>query len=122
MKKNITILIVIIIILISGCTTGSYSTFNSKEFNDGTSFSMEYSKFNGNKSRTVKTEKETEFSVNISTESGQIDMTIEDKSGNVFYEGNNIPTSNFTVTVKELGEYIITILGHDHKGSYKVTW
>lgn len=111
-----------LILLLASCSTGGYSTFMSKEHNTGSEFSMEYGKFDGYKNKTVNVDKETEFSVQISSESGQIDMKIEDKSGNVFYQGNDIPTSNFTVTVKEQGEYILTVHGHGHSGSYKVTW
>lgn len=131
MKKS-TILfssvIVIVMLLLSGCTTGSYSVKNGNENNTTTKMSMSHDSFNGHKQTkiTVKKDNPIEVMVNFTTESGTISAYISNDKGddteNYIYEGNDIQTSSFTVNLTEAGTYIIRVDGADHSGSYSFSW
>ena len=125
MKRKLFIIINLLFILcFTGCTYGSEFTVGSVESNTLTSMSMEYLKFSGNKNTKIKLEEaETcEIYVNIVSEDGKLDLFITDENGEHSYEGHNIPTSEFTVTLSKAGQYKIRVEAKDHKGSYKINW
>ncbi len=125
MKKFLLInLIILLVFSFSGCTYGSEFTIGSFENNSLTSMSMKYMKFSGNKNKniTVKDGETCEIYVDILTEDGKIDLLIKNENGNLEYEGHDIPTSNFTVTLKEAGKYKIRVEAKNHKGSYSINW
>ncbi|MFZ7131827.1 MAG: hypothetical protein ACOWWR_05665 [Eubacteriales bacterium] len=122
MKRIVIFIIIACVILLSSCTTGSYTTFKSVESNKSDLFSMKYEKFNGYKSRAVSFKEDTEIIVDIVSSSGELDITIKNEDDHIFYEGHDVPTSEFTVAVDGEGKYTITVEGHDHKGSFKISW
>lgn len=117
-------LILLLAISFSGCTYGSEFTIGSFENNTLSSMSMKYMKFTGNKNKniTVNEGQVCDVYVDILTEDGKIDLIIKDDNSNVEYEGHDIPTSDFTVTLKEAGKYKIRVEAKNHKGSYSINW
>lgn len=125
MKKClINILIIFIVLLFGGCTHGSSFTIGSLENNTTTSMYMKHIKFSGNKNTefNINEGEYAEITVDITTESGKIDLYIRDDKDNIAYEGNKLQTGKFTVTIKDSGKYKIRIEAKDHKGSYLVKW
>jgi hypothetical protein len=61
-----------------------------------------------------------EVNVSIVTEKGSIDayMAKDNNRKNSSYEGYDIPTSEFSVTLKEQGVYTIRVDTKNHSGSY----
>jgi hypothetical protein len=112
----------ILIILLAGCTRGSFITIKSHENNTPTSMAMSYEKFSGFKSKTISLDEPSDVSVVISTESGSFDLSIIDKDGNSYYEGTDIPSSSFRVSLDKQGKYEITVTADNHKGSYDISW
>lgn len=84
--------------------------------------SMRYDKFDGHKSRSIKLDSPTEITVDIQSESGSLDLSITDSDGNSYYQGQDIPTSTFSVHLDKPAEYIIKVEAEDHKGSYQLDW
>lgn len=125
MKKKIAILAVLLLtLLLSGCTTGSYNTLWSTEINTFSKMSMNYKKFNGYKQTwiIVKEDEQRNVKADIVTEEGKLYLSITDKDGKSFYQGNDLPTSSFTVVLDKKGEYKIKVSAENHKGSYKIIW
>ncbi|MDD3839455.1 MAG: hypothetical protein PHP06_02675 [Clostridia bacterium] len=128
MGKNqfLSIFIVMIIFIFTGCTSGSYTVAKGNELNTSTKMSMNYEKFNGYKKTKIKVNSNeiVEVSVNIVTESGSIDAYIakDDDVRNSVYQGSDIPTSSFTVKLAEEGIYTIRVDAKNHSGSYSFSW
>ena len=72
--------------------------------------------------RRVKVLDSVEARVIKVKEDGKLDLFITDENGEHSYEGHNIPTSEFTVTLSKAGQYKIRVEAKDHKGSYKINW
>ena len=126
MKNKILILItcVLIFAVLSGCTTGSYLTVGSIQKNTSSSMSMSYYKFDGHKSTKihVKEGEVIEVNVDIVTTKGKIDLSIVDEKEQSVYQGTDIPTSTFIVSLDKAGDYELTVNAENHKGSYKISW
>ncbi len=109
-------------ILMTGCTCNSFYTEKLYEHNTSASMYMSYEKFSGTKTKTISINEPGEIKVDITTESGSLDLSVTDKDGNSFYVGNDIPTSTFSVKLDMAGEYEITAEADSHKGSCEITW
>ncbi len=118
---------------ISGCTYGSGSSTGSVEINTFSRMSASYQKFSGYKTADlhVKEGETLEVSVNIVSKKGKLDFIIirkadkkaeKNQKDETVYEKNDLPTSEFRVTLDKPGDYDITVTAEEHKGSYKVTW
>lgn len=126
MKKIVIGILSIILLatLLIGCTSGSSVEIMSNEKDTSTSMAMSYEKFDGDKSKTIQIkdgEKGT-VSVDIVSTSGELNILITDKDGVAYYQGNNTPTSTFSVNLDKEGEYTIKVEAKDHKGSYNISW
>ncbi|NLJ30288.1 MAG: hypothetical protein GX424_01560 [Clostridiales bacterium] len=121
--KKITLAVgLTLIILMAGCTRGSFITIKSHENNTPTSMSMSYEKFSGSKLKTISLDEPSDVSVVVSTESGSLDISITDKDGYSYYAGTDIPSSSFRVSLDKQGKYEITVNADNHKGSYNISW
>ncbi len=125
-KYKLIIIMSLLILLVVGCSRGSYTVVKGSEFNTPTKMSMTYYKFTGYKETnvTVKEGQPVVVTFDIVTEEGTLNAYIaknNDKS-NCSYEGKDIPTSNFTVTLTEKGKYTIRLDAQKHSGSYSITW
>lgn len=111
---------------LTGCTYGSGAIKNGSELNTPTKMSMTYDVFNGHKETqiNVKEGRPVEITVSFVTEKGAIDAYIakENNTKNCSYEGHTIPTSSFTVKLKEEGSYTIRVNAKNHSGSYSFSW
>jgi hypothetical protein len=121
-SKRIALVIAGLIVLMTGCTSNSFFTTKLFEHNTSTSMFMSYEKFSGTKTKTMTIDEPSEVDVDITTESGSLDLTITDKDGNSYYAGSDIPTSNFSVKLDKAGEYEIKAEADNHKGSCEITW
>ena len=59
-----------------------------------------------------------EIAVSVQRVSGVLDITIFSDGKAAIYEGNDVPTSDFTVYAKEKGEYTICVKAEDFEGDY----
>lgn len=116
--------LIFILVFSAGCTTGSYTSIGSVEVNAFSTMSMSYLKFNGHKSTKihVKAGEPIDVKVNIVTTKGKIGLSIVDEKDKPVYEGKDIPTSDFTVSLEKEGDFTITVKGENHKGKYKISW
>jgi hypothetical protein len=125
-KRHLIVPLLLLLIILCSCTKGSGIMKNATEINTPTKMSMMYDKFTGFKETTIRVDKENPItiSVNITTVSGKIDAYIakENDKSDTSYEGNDIPTSSFTVTLSEAGDYTIRVDADDHSGGYSFSW
>ena len=129
MRKYYFIIVMVIAIsmsIVTGCTKGTGMIKNGNELNTPTKMSMVYEKFTGSRESKIKVVEGQPVEVNISivTEKGSIDAYIakDNNRDNSSYEGEDIPTSSFTVTLEEEGNYTIRVDAKNHSGSYSFSW
>ena len=82
---------------------------------------MEYSIFDGTDSQKLKLEEGDIINADIVSDAGSISITIQKDDEEPVYEGTNIPTCHFQVTVPESGAYVITATGKKAEGSVSFT-
>ncbi len=107
-----------------GCTTGSYTATLAIEKNTSTSMAMTYEKLKGHKTASLSIEENevVEVEVDVVSKDGKLDLSIVNEQNETFYQGTDMPTSSFVVTLDKKGKYKITIDAKDHKGSYNISW
>ena len=111
--------------IVTGCTKGSGMIKNGNELNTSTKMSMIYDEFTGYKESQIKVIEGQPVEVNVSiTNLSTIRCFIakDNNKNNSSYEGHDIPTSSFTVTLKEEGIYTIRVDTKNHSGSYSFSW
>ena len=129
MRKNVLLIVMFAALsmsIVTGCTKGTGMIKNGNELNTSTKMSMIYDEFTGYKESQIKVIEGQPVEVNVSivTEKGTIDAYIarDNNKNNSSYEGHAIPTSSFTVTLKEEGIYTIRVDTKNHSGSYSFSW
>ncbi len=112
------------LLLLAACTSGSYSALMAVENNTFTSMQMRYQQFNGYKAKELRlNEGETcEVTVDIVSDEGSLSLSITDQDGESYYQGTDLPTSNFSVSLDKAGDYTIRIDAQKHSGSYDISW
>jgi len=118
------VLAIIISIICAGCTTGSGSALLMNENNSGNRMSASYERFSGYKKTTIelKSGETKDVSVNITSEKGEISLKITHEDGTVAYQGDDMETSDFVVTLDKEGKYTVRIDAKKHNGSYDINW
>ena len=121
--KKIMLLILVILFGFSGCSKGS--TFSLFSFENNTSHKMSASYYfrSGTKEKviTVKDEAIT-INADIVTEEGSLDVFIYDENDQYIYEGYDLQSTSFSITLSNPGKYTIKVVADKHKGSYKFEW
>lgn len=86
--------------------------------------SMSYELLDGNRTKTFHlNEGETaEAIVDIVTDEGTLGLSIVDKDGISYYQGTELPTSNFNVKLEKAGDYTVNLDAVKHKGSFSIEW
>jgi hypothetical protein len=118
--------LMVLISMLGSCTCGSGTVKNGVEYNTPTKMSMLYEEFTGYKQTNINVEagKPVVVVVSIVTEKGSIDAYIakDNDIANSSYQGNDVPTMSFTVTLTEAGKYTVRVDAQKHTGSYSFSW
>lgn len=126
LKTKITILMIVLLVTLSlfGCSGGSYKAKCSNEDNTNNSMKMSYSDFQGYKFTSIKLKNgdELNLNINVTTEKGNLKITLIDENDNELFKVEN-PKEKVIKTIKinKDATYRIKVEGK-HKGSYKITW
>lgn len=111
-------------VLLVSCTSCNFSDINISKNITTSSISMKYDSFNEHKTTTLSL-KENEIidvNMNIVSKSGKLSISIVNEDNENIYQGIDIPTSSFAVTINKKGKYQINIDGEKHKGSFNIFW
>lgn len=121
--KKVFISSIVAILILGFCGCSRSLSIGAVENNTTHKMSASYIRSTGTHERKITLEEGEiiEVSVKIKTESGSIAAFIsrEDK---VYYEGHDIETSSFTVSLADPGEYTIQVDTNKHKGGYTFEW
>lgn len=124
-KKTILVMVMALgISLLVGCTVSHGTSKNSIEKDNSHRISATYDKFDGYKKTTLKLDKDEkkDVKVDIVSKKGEINLSIKNEDGTVAYEGKDMDTTTFTVTLDKEGKYTIRIDAKEHYGSYDINW
>ncbi len=122
MKKILLIsMSLLVLFMLSGCSSVAVGFVGS---DSSGKMSGSYFKLNGTRQTklTVDEGETVDISVNIVTKKGTIDVFIYKDEDDYAYEGHDIGTKDFHVTLTEPGKYTIKVVTEKHRGSYKFTW
>lgn len=119
-------LLLVIVLLTTGCSRGSYTLLMGEEDRSPSHYAMRYQEFTGYKEieLEVKQNESKEVLVDVVTTEGALQAWIVNQNNkeDPSYEGRNIPTSTFTVTLFEPGTYTLHVEGDKHTGSFSFSW
>jgi hypothetical protein len=128
MIKKMLVLATVFMLLLSGCSGSSgYSvTKPVGEVSNPVQLALSYENFNGKKLGDfypVATGELIDFHVYVETRSGSLTiyLTPEDDRDKIIYIAEDIPSSEFSFTIDQPGEYVLYLVGENHKGGYSIT-
>ena len=103
-----------------------YSTVIGKiETSWGKHWNVSYHKLSGHKQRRVSLKEGTHtFTIEITTKSGDLDLSITGQDGTEYYRGSKLPTSTFEVPVDLAAKDKLTLRvdANGHSGGFKIKW
>jgi hypothetical protein len=126
-KKILPLFLCLLILILSiiACSGGSYTTLKSIESDTDTSMKMSYSKFNGEKFKTLKLKSGDvlNFNVNTKTNGGNLSIGILYENGTELYyaDTSKSPVSE-NITISKDGNYKIKVTAQNHSGDYDINW
>lgn len=109
----------------TGCIASPAGLVGGSEHNSPTQMVMNYDEFTGSREVHLLVDEEQPMAVvvAITTNSGELDAWIASPDGETeAYEGRSVPTSTFTVTLKDSGRYTIRVAARRHSGGYSFVW
>ncbi|WP_394236492.1 hypothetical protein [Niallia oryzisoli] len=120
MMKRLGALLLLMLVLLVGCSGGSY-TITIGEINAFENrITGEYNQFSGEffKNVTVGDSEVIEVTLTAHTEAGEIKAIVLDS------DGKEVSTLNpgDTIQIQEAGEYKLQVEGKKHKGSVLLSW
>lgn len=125
MKKIL--LLSTLLLLLSGCSSGDGYHISKPvgEVSTPELLALSYDNFDGLKFGDfypVAEGETVDFQVNVETRGGSLTiyLTPEDDKNVIIYKVENIPTSEFSFTIDEPGEYALYLEANDHQGGYSI--
>lgn len=110
--------------MLGGCSKGISFQIGAIENNTKREMTASYTLFSGTKEKEIKVDdgETVEIAVGITTKDGSIDVYVYNENEEYSYEGHDIATSDFTVTLSEPGTYTLKLEADKHKGGYSFKW
>jgi hypothetical protein len=108
------ILSMLILVIATGC---SEQVFDGSRTSNDAQFVMDYSILNCAKTHEIKLKKGAIINVIIESESGRVDILVEEVNGEEIYKGDNATSNEFSLNIVKTGTYMFTVTGNDAKGS-----
>lgn len=119
MKRSIPLLLACALLLtLSACRQPDY---NGSRVGTPRALHMTYSSFHTTESQTLTLEAGEVIRVEVVSERGSVDLTIQAEDGSLLYEGTGLVSETATVTVEEAGSCKVRLIGNNAKGSIDVT-
>jgi hypothetical protein len=121
LKITLTAVLASLTLCVSGCEDFSFMSFETSGINSIKKTHL-ISSEDETRSFTLSEKETCVVSFDIETNDGEVDITLVNANGDVFYSGNDVPTSAFTVNLSETGKYTLTVQPNSHSGSLDILW
>lgn len=92
------------------------SVFDGNKVSNADRFYMEYSILNKQEDTVMKLLSGDQLQVEIAQTKGRVDVMIGMDGEEPIYEGNGLIEIGFTLTIRETGDYYISVIGNRAKG------
>lgn len=118
------VLTLAILTALTGCTEGRYTAIMSLEKNSENAMEMSYFSFDGYKQKSLNLDQgdELEITMEMTTDEGDLTISVIGPDGDVLYKEENIrEKAQSTLVADKDGIYRIKVEGN-HKGGFKVSW
>lgn len=100
-----------------GCTNNSGQIFSGSKTGNGNQFLADFDILNTTITGNMPLLAGDSIAAAIDIKKGAVDIKVVNENGSIVYQGNNVPTGNFTIVIKEAGTYSFNITGFNAKGS-----
>jgi hypothetical protein len=110
---------------VSGAQFDSYSARGIVQSSWGNHWNASYIELNGYKQRRVSLNEGTYiFTIETTTKSGELNLSITGQDGTEYYKGSKLPTSTFEVQVDIAAKDKLTLRvdAKGHSGGFKMKW
>lgn len=118
MKKFWMMFLLLALALSLTACAGDSARFSGSLTTDDLAFSSQFIELSDTLTSTLKLEDGDVIRVEIVCESGELDATIGIEGAQPVYEGKQLQTGAFSVTVHEAGTYTVAVAGRKAKGSF----
>ena len=118
-RRVVFLLVIAMFITIPGCTA-SKGSIVILENPDGKGFTMDFKEWSSNDECELSLNNGDVLQFEVIREEGRIDLTVSGKKGSEPYEGKDLRSGIFTLTVSESDKYEIRITGKDAAGKVTV--
>lgn len=119
--KKIVLCTVLLLLACSVTACGWFGTqFDGSRLGNEDQLVMDYRMLNRTDTQSLKLEAGDVVDFAIVSEWGQVDLLLQKDDDEAAYEGTDVPTSSFQVTIDDSGRYLLTVTGHHAKGSVHV--
>lgn len=114
----------VLVVFLAGCVSGSSFTKGSVEQTTDHSWMMTYERFDGSRELSVVPPdgQAVDFEVSVTTGGGTLSLTITGDSGELYYQGTELPSSVFTVYAEGSSKYVVRVEAKAHEGGFSVAW
>jgi hypothetical protein len=114
--KKLCILITSVILLLAAAAC-SVQTFSGSVTGNDDQFALNFSMLNTNKSHEINLKEDATINVDISKESGRLDILVTDAAGETVYKGDDASSGSFSFEIPKTDTYKFTVTGKKAKGS-----
>lgn len=111
-------LLIVLLLSMASCSIGSQ--FDGSRTGNDSRFIMDYKTLNTSDSQSLVLSEGDVLVFDIVSESGKTGIIVQKENDEAIYQGNDVPTSSFEVTVPETGIYTCTVTGQHAKGSVSI--
>lgn len=113
-KAGYVILICSLLCLLCAC---SQKTFNGSSTGNDHQFIMEYTVLNTSDHRNLVLKSGDVIDAKIVSQSGSVDIEVQNSAGESIYKEADVPTSDFEIKISQDDTYQFSVTGHQAKGS-----
>jgi hypothetical protein len=113
--KN-TLIILTLLVVVSGFSACAERKFDGSKTGDNENFTVSYSILNTTLTHEMELEAGAVIDVEISDQSGRVDVLVTDENGGVVYKCDEAPTSSFKLEIDKAGVYTFSVTGKRARG------
>ncbi len=118
LKSISAVICLVLAMALSGC---SNAAFIGNSYKIGNNITIEFQLMNSNQTQEIDLKAGDTVRFDVTKESGKINVAFGIRNSSPDYEGNDLESTSFTVTVHTSGRYVLSVTGENAKGSVRLT-
>ncbi len=102
----------------TGCAS-SIAKFNGSSTGNQNQFLLDFEVLNTTESNKMPFQAGEKVHAVFQIDKGRVDVIVKDEEGNIAYQGDDVESSDFLITIEKEGTYYFEVTGKKAKGSVK---